>query len=58
LAIAIKKIKISCFTYVQTGKLRVDPAATEGEKQDNNAQGRRIVLIYRIRMHAYSALSP
>ena len=47
LAISRQNIKLVCFADVTTGRLRVDADATAGEKQDNGAQGRRMILIYK-----------
>ncbi len=58
LAIARQNIKIVCFSYVNSCRLRVDPDSTAGGKQQMNAQGRRMVLIYMASMHAGLALSP
>jgi hypothetical protein len=58
LAIAKQNVKIVCFADVNIGRLRVDPDATAGGKQQMNAQDKRMVLIYRTSMHAGSALSP
>ena len=58
LAISRQNIKLICFADVLTGRLRVDTCATTGEKQDINAHGRRMVLIYKTNMHPGSILSP
>jgi hypothetical protein len=51
LAIAKLNIKIVCFVDVNSGRLRVNPDATTGGKQQMNAQGIRMVLIYKTSMH-------
>ena len=58
LAISQHNIKLTCFADVLSGRLRVDTYATAGEKQDNNAKGRRMVLIYKTNMHPGSILNP
>jgi len=58
LVISRQNIKLVCFTDLTTGRLRVDADATTGGKQDNNAQGRRMFLIYRTNMHPGSKLNP
>jgi len=58
LAISDHNNKLICFADVITGRLRVDADTTVGEKQDNNAHGRRMVLIYKTNMHPESILNP
>jgi len=58
LAISRQNMKLIYFADVLTRRLRVDTYATAGGKQDNNAQGRRMVLIYKTNMHPGSILDP
>jgi hypothetical protein len=58
LAISRHNIKLICFADVTTGRLRVDADAIAGGKQDNNAPGRRTILIYKTNMHPGSTLNP
>jgi len=57
LAISRQDIKLICFADVTTERLRVDADAIAGGKQDNNAQGRRMILIYKTNMHPGSTLN-
>ncbi len=57
LAISRQHNKLVCFADVTIGRLRVDADATAGGKQDNSAQGRRMILIYKSNMHPGSSLN-
>jgi hypothetical protein len=58
LAISRHKIKLICFADVQARRLRVDTDAIARGKQDNNAQGRRRILIYKTNMYSGSTMNP
>ena len=58
LVISRQNLKLICFADVTIGRLRVDTDATAVGKQDNNAHGRRMVLIYKTKMHPGSILNP
>jgi hypothetical protein len=57
-AIQRQTIKIVCFTYTDTRRLRVDIPATLGGKQDGSKQDRRMILIYKTSMYVNSSLNP
>ena len=50
--------KIVSFGDATGGRLRVDAAATSGEKQDPSKQGRRSILIYKSSMYSEASLDP
>ena len=50
--------KIVCFGDATGGRLRVDPTATTGGKQDPSKQGRKIILIYKSYMYSEASLDP
>jgi hypothetical protein len=56
--LAIQNIKLIYCADVTTERLRVDADATSGGKQDCNAHGRRMVLIYKTNMHPGSIPNP
>jgi len=58
LAISRHNIQLICFADVTTGRLRIDAGATAGGKQDGNAQGRKMILIYKTNMHPGSTFNP
>jgi hypothetical protein len=58
LAVPRQTYKIVYFRDANTGRLKVDPDATAGGKQDPTLQGTRVLLIYKTPMHSEAALNP
>jgi hypothetical protein len=58
LAVHRQTYKIVSFRDINSGRLRVDTAATTGGKQDMNKQGRRVILIYKAHMYKEATLDP
>jgi len=50
--------KIACFRDAASGRLKVDPDAIAGGKQNPSKQGSRVLLIYKTYMHTESSLDP
>ena len=49
---------IVCFRDTDSGRLRMDTAATFRGKQDMHKQGRRVILIYKAHMYTEASLDP
>jgi hypothetical protein len=58
LAVHRQTYKIVSFRDINSGRLRVDTAATTGGKQDMQKQGRRVILIYKAHMYKEATLDP
>ena len=58
LVISRQNLKLICFADVTIGKLRIDADAIVWGKQDGNAYGKRMVLIYKTNMHMGSIMNP
>jgi hypothetical protein len=51
-------LRFVCYIDTNSGRLRIDMAATTGEKQNPSLIRRRLMLIYRTHMHPESSLDP
>ena len=58
LAVQRKTYKIVSFKDINSGRLRMEMAATTGGKQDMNKQGRRVIMIYKAHMYKDATLDP
>ena len=58
LAVQSRTYKIVSFTDSNSGRLRVDTAATIGGKHDRHKQGRIVILIYKADMYKEATLDP
>jgi len=58
LVVQRQTFKIVSFMDTNSGRLRVDTAATTGGRHDMNKHGRRVILIYKAHMYKEATLDP